>query len=399
MERAATEAGGLAGLPFLLAADLTACVEGVHTAVAGRSFAAVGILGRPVQAVHDGIAGTVYAAIRGSADVLGRAAVKATQSALPAGPVAATPAGALLVSALNGAFGDRLAATRSGLAIGMAIRSRGGDVRPEPAHLRRAFPKARPKLAVFVHGLCENENSWGGAGSYGERLEADLGYTPVYLRYNTGLHVSDNGQALDGLLAALLSAWPVPVAELALLGHSMGGLVIRSACEQGDRGGAGWVPLVKHVFLLGTPNLGAPLEKIANLGASLLRLVPETRPLGRLINRRSAGIKDLRFGALVEDDWRGRDPDALLVDSCTEVPLPAGISHHVVAATVTRRPDSPLGRVLGDTLVRYESAMGEGRRRRLAVEPGRRHHLGAATHFDLLDHPRVYDWIRGQLAS
>ena len=53
----------------------------------------------------------------------------------------------------------------------------------------------------------------------------------LYLRYNTGRHVSENGRDWRTLLDAARARWPVEVHEIALIGHSMGGLVARSACH------------------------------------------------------------------------------------------------------------------------------------------------------------------------
>ena len=160
---------------------------------------------------------------------------------------------------------------------------------------------------MFVHGLCETEQAWWpserkqrthGAFNFGGRVR-DIGFTPVYVRYNSGLHISDNGARLSTLLDELVEAWPVPVDEVALIGHSMGGLVARSACHHADRVGAGWVERTRHVFGLGTPHLGAPLERGVNAVAWSLRKVPETRRLAKRAQRpqRRHQGPPLRFAA------------------------------------------------------------------------------------------------------
>ena len=180
------------------------------------------------------------------------------------------------------------------------------------------------------------------------------------------------------LLEILVQQWPAPLTELVLIGHSMGGLVARSACHYGSREDHAWTKGVRHVFCLGSPHLGAPLEKGVNALGWALRRVPETRPLANLLGVRSAGIKDLRHGSCVEEDWCDCDPDELLTDRCHDVPFLPGARFYFVAATLSRRP--------GDA--------GEGRRRKVgfAIEDG--HHVGGVTHFDLLNHPAVYDQIR-----
>jgi pimeloyl-ACP methyl ester carboxylesterase len=235
--------------------------------------------------------------------------------------------------------------------------------------------------------------------TYGERLHGELGWTPLFVRYNSGLHVSENGRAVSELLEELAREWPVPVRHVALVGHSMGGLVARSACHYGSVDGATWTRQVRTVVSLGTPHLGAPLEEAAHRAAVALSSLPETGMLGSLLRRRSAGIRDLRQGSLVDEDWRGRDPDALRAAAVKEVPLLAGATHCFVSATVTRDPDHPLGRLLGDTLVLVASATGQGSTRRIAFEPEYGHHVAPAHHLSLLNHPDVYARLRAWLAA
>jgi pimeloyl-ACP methyl ester carboxylesterase len=258
-------------------------------------------------------------------------------------------------------------------------------------------------VAVFVHGLGESDAAWRrradahGPG-YGALLERELGYTAVELRYNSGRHISDNGRELARRLEELHEAWPVAIDEIVLVGHSMGGLVARSACHYGHHDERRWTEAVRHVFCLGSPHLGAPLEKGINALGWALRAVPETQPWARLVNARSAGIKDLRYGACLEEDWCDCDPDELLTDRCHDVPFLPGARFYFVAATISRRPNDPLGAILGDLLVRVPSASGAGRGRRIpfAIEDGRR--LDGLTHFDLLNHPAVYEQIRSWVA-
>src|SRR6201999_2958937 len=129
--------------------------------------------------------------------------------------------------------------------------------------------------------------------------------TPVYVTYNSGLHISDNGQKLDELLNEIVDGWTVQPEELVLVGDSMVGLVARSACHYGTA----WTGYLSNVFCLGSPHLGAPLEQFANVAGWALNKLPETRPTARIVNGRSAGIKDLRYGACVEADWADCDPD------------------------------------------------------------------------------------------
>src|SRR4029078_5283531 len=125
----------------------------------------------------------------------------------------------------------------------------------------------------------------------------------------------------------------------------------RSACHQAGDDGMQWPRLVRHVISIGTPHMGAPLEQFVHWASAGLATLPETRPFSRFLRRRSAGIRDLRQGSLVDQDWEGRDPDALRAEACEEVPLLEGATHSFVAATLTRDERHPVGRLIGDALV------------------------------------------------
>jgi alpha-beta hydrolase superfamily lysophospholipase len=400
-------AGGAAGDAL---AAVVGTVRDVHRAVAGRVFAALGPVAVPVRILHDTISGGVYATVHGAHALLPRAvSAVAAGGAAPGQPsLSASAPGSLVLAGINGLWGDTLRGRHPSLALEMTVRAGGTDTPVTAQAVAAAYPRAGPRIALFVHGLCETEQFWAlssrryhgtGHTSHGSRLARDLGYTPVYLRYNTGLRVSDNGARLAVLLEDLVTRWPVPVEELVLVGHSMGGLVVRSACQQAATGPQRWTPLVRHVFCLATPHLGAPLEKGANVAAWLMAQFPETRPAARLLNSRSAGIKDMRFGALVEADWRGNDPDEFLRDRCTEIPFLPHAAYYFIAATVTARRGHPLGRVLGDLIVQFPSASGEGRRRRIPFDVEHGRHLGGLHHFDLLNHPDVYRQMHRWLAA
>ena len=282
----------------------------------------------------------------------------------------------------------------------MAVRVDGEPVALDPDSLREAFPDAGPRLVVFVHGLMTTEFSWAlfGPETYGERLARELGCTPVYVRYNTGRHISENGRSLSELMEELVAAWPVDAEQIALVGHSMGGLVARSACCHAAEEGADWAGLITHSVSLGTPHMGAPLEQAVHVLSAGLARLPETRPFANFLRRRSGGIRDLRQGSLVDEDWRDSDPDALRGAACAEIPLLEGATHCFVSAAITRSKRHPLGRLLGDTLVLVPSASGRSRTRRIPFEDEYGMHLGAATHFTLLNHPAVYERLRDWLA-
>jgi PGAP1-like protein len=377
-------AAGAAGGPGKLIGE-------VHEAIAGRPFRALGLLGAPTRAIHDRIAAMAYRTVGGALAAPARAGAALLARAAPADarPLAGSLRGSIALGALNGAIGDALAQEGSELALSMSFRHGGREVGPAD------HEDATSKIAIFVHGLCETDEAWHLFGpSYGSRLREDLAYSPLYLRYNTGLRISDNGRRLSELLEEVVGDWPAPVEEIVLVGHSMGGLVARSACHYGQEADSSWARRVRHVFCLGSPHLGAPLEKAANLTGYALSRLPETRPLAKLVNGRSVGIKDLRFGSCVEDDWCDCDPDEFLKDRCNEVPFLQCATYYFVGATLGQDPNA----LVGDLLVRFPSASGRGRRRQVPFDMDNGVHLGGLNHFQLLNHPAVYGQIQSWLA-
>jgi pimeloyl-ACP methyl ester carboxylesterase len=393
-------AGALAGEAI---GGFGSLVAGMHEAISGRVFRALGPLGLPVRFVHDRVTDGAYRATRAGLAALprGGAALAAARARPDAPALGTTARGAAALSAINGAIGDRLLEQSNPLALTMAIRRRGEAVEPAADALAAAFPEATSRVAVFVHGLGGDEQWWwlGGRPSYGARLRDDLGYTPLYVRYNTGCHISDNGRALAELLDELVGNWPVDVEELALVGHSMGGLVARGASHMGEIDDHGWVAQLRHVVCLGSPHLGAPLEKAANLAGWTLNRLPETRPFAKVVNGRSVGIKDLRFGSCAEADWCDCDADELLTDRCTEVPFVDHATYYCIGATLNGSERNPVAHALGDLLVRLPSASGRGRRRTIPFEVDHGRHLGGLTHFHLVNHPQVYEHLRDWLSA
>jgi pimeloyl-ACP methyl ester carboxylesterase len=396
------ELRALARLGFEELGSAMAGIGGVHAGIAERVFRAVGPQGAAVRVIHDGISGGVYAGLKTASRAAGTGAevLLSRREASEAQALSTHPKGALALAALNGLIGDRLEREGSPLHVPLAIRVDGRPVSTEAEAVAEAFPGATPRIVVFLHGLMETEHAWryGGQETYGARLRREIGATPVEVRYNTGRHVSANGRSLADELEALTQAWPVPVESVALVGHSMGGLAARSACHQAAERGDEWVRKVRHVVSLGTPHMGAPLEEAVHVAAAGLAALPETRPFGNFLRRRSAGIRDLRRGSLVDEDWQGRDPDALRAAACREVPLLDGATHCFVSATITDSDRHPVGRLIGDWLVLQPSASGRSRRRRIPFRDEDGLHVGGAHHLALLNHPAVYERLRGWLA-
>lgn len=407
------ETRAAAELAFETFGGLVGHVEQTHRAFANRSFGLSGAAASPAKLIHDGVSTVVYGSIRGAGKVGGALAGAAISARAPSAPapadqrrsISSTRKGAIALGALNGWAGDRLNQRGSDLAVELSLRDPGGGrIGTTPAELAAAHPGASRKLALFIHGLTETERTWwfktkrpdGTRGpTYGERLAADLGYTPLYLRYNSGLRVSQNGRLLNDLLEEVVSAWPVEVDEIAVFGFSMGGLLIRSANHQALESGSSWVGRVRQIFHLGAPHHGAPLERWTNASMSAIRNLPETGALRDILNARSGGVKDMRYGNLLAADWEGFDPDEHLRDRRNPIPFMETASHYFLAATLTPSPEHPISRVLGDLLVLLPSAWAENAHPRgQRFETERSRHYGGITHFHLANHPAVYAQIR-----
>jgi hypothetical protein len=355
-------------------------VRDTHHAWADR-FAP--LTGPAVGTVHRGISGGVYAAVGAAFRATSVGLARAAEHG--AGPRLDDSAGGrFLTAAVNGLIGDRLVRTRPHLAIDLSVRAGGRDVPPTRRGLAAAYPSATGRVVVLLHGLCEDESCWQHGRervgtTYVEQL-ADDGWTPVLLRANTGLGLRENGVALTALLQQLVDHWPVPVTRIALVGHSMGGLVLRAAGAVASDADAPWTDLVSDVVTLGTPHLGAPAARGAGHGSRGLGRLPETAAFGRVLDWRSVGVHDLVDG-LAED----------------VAPLPHA-RYRLVAATMASRPRGPLGHVLGDGLVRVPSAHGRDRGGRELFPGATVLHVGRTGHFGLLNHPDVAVALRRWLA-
>jgi pimeloyl-ACP methyl ester carboxylesterase len=392
----ASDLRGLGRLAVEATRGVTDVVEEMH-----RNISPVeGLLGKPAAGRTGGITGLVYQTIRGVTGLVGTS-LDALLAPLVSrlGDTASFPEREALVGVINGVVGDHLAATHNPLAIELRIRRRGRPLDLEREALRAAIPEATGKLLVMVHGSSMNDLQWTWKGhDHGAALERDLGYTAVQVHYNSGLHISENGRALAEQLEALVAAWPVPVEELTLLGHSMGGLVSRSACCAAAAAGHRWPGALRRMIFLGTPHHGAPLERGGNWVDLLLGISPYSAPLARLGKIRSAGVTDLRFGNIRDEDWQGRDRFEHGADRRLPAPLPEGVACYTVAATTAPADRAALP---GDGLVPLASALGHHPRPEmtLAIPEARRRVVFGTKHLDLLGSAEVYEVLRGWLSA
>jgi triacylglycerol lipase len=303
----------------------------------------------------------------------------------------------LALGVLNGTLGDYLAQTGNGLATPMQLVVDGEPVALDRAALERAYPRAGSRVVLLAHGLMCTESVWDipGGGDYGAFLERDFGLSPLYLRYNSGLAIPDNGAELARLLESLTGAWPVALDEILLLGFSMGGLVVRAACHQASVGGMRWLSLVRRAIYVGTPHLGAPYERIGRVLSKLASVVPD--PFARLAAQigdlRSDGIKDLGDADLRHED-RARRRVGSLRDPEHPVPLLPDIQHYIVAGALSTDPR--LAMVFGDALVPMSSGTNGLRAEpgTLALPPRHVRVFAGTAHMTLAHDPSVYEQIR-----
>jgi hypothetical protein len=363
-----TDLRGLAKLATQATVNVTKMAEGVTQSVWST-------LGAPSGKDKDqtrGITGLVYKSIQSVAQFVGKGTESLLTSLQPLldkidqEPQESAPREAVL-AALNGVMGDRLVESDNPLATSMTLRFQNEalnwEAMPDKALLTG-------KVLIVVHGLCMNDLQWtvqhdDESFNHAETLASKLGYTPVYVRYNTGLHTSQNGQTLSNQLELLSAVWPTPLTDISVLVHSMGGLVTRSAVHAAQHSQRHWVKKLKNIVFLGTPHHGAPLEKAGNWIDVLLGVTPYSAPFKRLVELRSSGITDLRFGNVLDSDWEDQDPQGRFRSKTKQeqsnrehLPLPDGVACFTVAATLAAKRSLLADRLVGDGLVPLNSALG-----------------------------------------
>lgn len=291
------------------------------------------------------------------------------------------------ITALNGVMGHKLEERDSPLAVRMGFYYRNSPMALTRDRFEALDPGATDRLVIFLHGLASHEQLWafpleagdGGEASYGSLLMRDHGFTPLYLRYNSGLRVSHNGRLFAALLEELLELYPVPVREVVLVGHSLGGLLIRSACHYGEQSGHRWLNQLSKAIYLGTPHLGIPWAPLIDrLYAQLASSQhPVARKLHGVYEKRSPSMRDATRAAVTDEHWDAEPPTPA-------GPWYEGAEHCFVAGSINANPGHPLSFALGDVLVTQGSAHADSRLqgdkgppdhvvRRRAVIPGVKH--------------------------
>ncbi len=377
---------------------ITNLVEAMHKRVVHPPF----LPSTPIQELITNISGITYKSIRWSTKFIGSNAEKALGQ-LPSvlGEIETSSEKEAVNSALNGVVGDYLEENNNPLQINMQFRQQATTISLDSEGIAAAYPTINGKILLMVHGLCMNDIQWTRKEhNHGTALAKELDKTPVFLHYNTGRHISNNGQNFNELLEKLISNWPVQVEELIIVAHSMGGLVTRSALHLGQQQQNKWTTLLQKIVFLGTPHHGAPLERAGNYLDVILEAVPYAKPFARLGKIRSAGITDLRYGNLVDEDWNTADRFEMRADARQIIPLPEQVACFSVAATIGKATDSVSSRLLGDNLVGVKSAMGQHENSAycLNFKAENTWIVYESNHWDLLSDLKVYGRVKGWLA-
>jgi len=395
----ASDIRGIARLAAQATEGVTGIVEGVHQSV----WSTMGVPGGAEKGRTRGITGLVYRSVRGVTKLVGTGvdAVLAGLEPVLDAKEPETPHRDAVFAALNGVMGDHLVASNNPFAIPMTLRYRGEALNMENGP---QTPLTGGKILLLIHGLCMTDSQWrtqqgDEVVDHGEALASALGYTPIHLRYNTGLHISENGRELSVQLENMINAWPQPIEELTVVAHSMGGLLIRSAFHIAGEDALVWPDHLKTIVFLGTPHHGAPLEKAGNWVDTILTATPYTAPFAKLGQVRSAGITDLRFGHVLDEDWQGHDRFDRNPDARRVLPLPESVACFTVAATTEEKRSAMADRLIGDGLVPLNSALGlhDDPRRCLAFPDSSQRIEYRTNHLGLLSSPDVtgqlVDWL------
>lgn len=373
---------------------ITDVVEAMHKQVVHPPF----LPSTPIQHLITNIAGITYKNIRWSTRFIGGGLDKLLAQLTPLlGDIKTNDKREAIRSALNGIVGDYLEKKDNPLQISMQFRHQSKAISLDSKSLNQAYPAINGKILLMIHGSCMNDIQWTRKEhNHAVELAKELDKTPIYLQYNSGRHISSNGLNLNELLEDLVMSWPKPIEELVIIAHSMGGLVARSALYYGHQQQKSWTKHLNKIVFLGTPHHGAPLERIGNYLDVILESIPYAKPFARLGKIRSAGVTDLRYGNLVEEDWQGNDRFKIHGDKRQNIPLPKQIAFYNIAAVIGKATAPVSTQLLGDSLVNMKSALGQHK------DPAKNLHFKETNtwianehnHLDLLSSPKVYTKIK-----
>jgi pimeloyl-ACP methyl ester carboxylesterase len=375
---------------------VTDLVESMHNRIVHPPF----LPSTPIQHLITNIAGITYKTIRWSTRLIGGGVDSALGLfASVSDKIETTDEREAISAVLNGVIGDYLEKTENPLEIVMQLRYQAKAIPLDTESLDKTYPTINGKILLMVHGSCMNDIQWTRKEhNHGTALAKEFDKTPIYLHYNSGRHISTNGQDLNELLEKLILHWPVPIEELIIIAHSMGGLVTRSALHYGQKQQNSWTKHLKKIIFLGTPHHGASMEQAGNYLDVVLEAVPYARPFARLGKIRSAGVTDLRYGSLLDEDWQNIDRFKMLGDQRQNVSLPKKIECYSIAGVNGKeiKSGSTKLKLLGDNMVGIKSALGQHKdpAKHLNFKKANTWIVYENNHLDLLSNPKVYNKIK-----
>lgn len=377
---------------------ITDLVEAMHKRVVHPPL----LPSTPIQNLISNIASITFKNIRWSTRLIGSGTDKALgQLANVLGETKATDEREAIRSVLNGVIGDYLEKNENPLKINMQFRHQGKAISLDHKNLKKIYPTINGKILLMVHGSCMNDIQWTREEhNHGTTLAKEFLQTPIYLNYNSGRHISTNGQEFNKLLEELVQSWPVPVEELIILAHSMGGLVSRSAIHYGQQEEQSWIQHLNKIIFLGTPHHGAPLEKAGNFLDVVLENIPYAKPFARLGKIRSAGVTDLRYGNLLDEDWQDNDRFKMQGDQRDNISLPKQVACYSIAGIAGKSTESISSKLRGDNMVSVKSALGQHKKpsKNLNFKKENTWIAEETTHSELLSNPKIYSKIKSWIA-
>jgi hypothetical protein len=351
----------------------------------------------PIQHLITNIASITYKNIKWSTILIGKGLDKTLAQLGPVlGTIHSSNKKNTILAVLNGIVGDYLEKKENPLQLKMHFRYLSKTLFFNNKKLFEPNSKVNGKILIMVHGSCMNDYLWTREGhNHGTALEKELDKTTIYLNYNSGLHISSNGKKLNDLLEQLVLHWPTPIEEINIISHSMGGLVTRSAIHYGIKQHKNWMKYLQKNVFLGTPHHGAPLEKIGNYIDFILESIPYTKPFARLGKIRSAGVTDLRYGNVVDQDWQDYDRFELQGDKRQHIALPENVENYCIAAAIGKETKAT-AKLFGDNLVTVKSALGQHKNpdKDLNFKEENTWIAYENSHLDLLNNPKIYAKIK-----
>tara|TARA_B110000091_G_scaffold213509_1_gene263145 strand:+ start:3020 stop:4225 length:1206 start_codon:yes stop_codon:yes gene_type:complete len=389
-----SELQGISHLLVDATIGITDLVEDMHKQIVHPSF----LPSTLIQKLITTIAGITYQNIRWSTLFIGKSLHKILEQLTPAiGQIKASDKKEIILSVLNGVIGDYLEEKKNPLKIEMQFRYRLKSLLLDPKSLKATYPNINGKIILMLHGSCMNDIQWTRKKhNHGNIIAKELNKTPIYLNYNSGRHISTNGKALNDCLEELVKNWPVPIEELVIIAHSMGGLVARSALYYGEQEQKNWTKDLKKVVFLGTPHHGSHVERKGNYLDIILETIPYVKPFARLGKIRSAGVTDLRHGNLVDEDWKNNDRFERKADQRQHIPIPKQIEFYSIAAVIGKKTTTVSAKILGDTLVDVKSALGQHKNpdKSLLFKKENSWIVYENNHLDLLSNPKITEKIK-----